>query len=58
MIFNIPGAKNLPLEHNTLIHFDSHPDLLIPTDLTPTEAFDKYQLFQKLSIENWWEWNY
>jgi len=52
-IFKHIGAKNLPLEHNTLIHFDSHPDLLIPTDLTPTEAFDKYQLFQKLSIENW-----
>ena len=49
----ISGAKNLPLEHNTLIHFDSHPDLLLPADLSPQDAFDKFKLFQKLSIENW-----
>ena len=41
------------MENNTLVHFDSHPDLLLPSDLSPDEAFDKYQLFQKLSIENW-----
>ena len=52
-VFLVSGAKNLPLEHNTLIHFDSHPDLLLPSDLSPDEAYDKYQLFQKLSIENW-----
>jgi len=52
-IFKHIGAKNLPLEQNTLIHFDSHPDMLIPENLIPSEAFDKYKLFQKLSIENW-----
>jgi len=52
-IFKHIGAKNLPVEQNTLIHFDSHPDMLIPEDLVPDEAFDKYKLFQKLSIENW-----
>ena len=41
------------MEHNTLVHFDSHPDLLLPSDLSPDEAYDKYLLFQKLSIENW-----
>jgi len=52
-IFKNIGAKHLPLEHNTLLHFDSHPDLLLPADLGPEEAFDKFKLFQKLSIENW-----
>ena len=49
----ISGAKNLPVEHNTLVHFDSHPDLLLPANLSADEAYDKYKLFQKLSIENW-----
>jgi len=52
-IFKNIGAKHLPLENNTLVHFDSHPDMLIPKDLLPEEAFDKFKLFQKLSIENW-----
>eukprot|EP00092_Neocalanus_flemingeri_P028011 GFUD01030414.1.p1 GENE.GFUD01030414.1~~GFUD01030414.1.p1 ORF type:complete len:398 (-),score=116.94 GFUD01030414.1:163-1314(-) len=52
-IFKNIGAKHLPIEKNTLVHFDSHPDMLIPKDLVPEEAFDKFKLFQKLSIENW-----
>jgi len=52
-IFKNIGAKHLPLENNTLVHFDSHPDMLIPKDLSPDEAFDKFLLFQKISIENW-----
>jgi len=47
------GAKYLPLENNTLVHFDSHPDMLLPRDLEPEDAFDKFKLFEKLSIENW-----
>ena len=49
----VSGAKHLPVENNTLIHFDSHPDMLIPQDLTSEESLDKYKLFEKLSIENW-----
>jgi len=52
-IYKNIGAKHLPLQNNTLVHFDSHPDLLIPKDLRPEECYDKYQLFEKLSIENW-----
>lgn len=52
-IFKMIGGKHLPLENNTLVHFDSHPDMLIPKDLNPEEAFDKFALFQKISIENW-----
>jgi hypothetical protein len=29
-IYKAIGAKYLPLEKNTLVHLDSHPDLLIP----------------------------
>ena len=29
-IYRNIGAKYLPLENNTLVHFDSHPDMLIP----------------------------
>jgi len=52
-IYKLIGAKQLPLENNTLVHLDSHPDMLIPKDLTPEEAWNKRDLFDKLSIENW-----
>jgi hypothetical protein len=29
-IYKLIGAKHLPLENNTLVHLDSHPDMLIP----------------------------
>ena len=32
-IFRCVGAKNLPTFGNALIHFDSHPDLLLPSDI-------------------------
>jgi len=52
-IYKLIGAKKLPLENNTLVHLDSHPDMLIPKDLTPEESYNKFELFAKLSIENW-----
>jgi len=52
-IYKLIGGRHLPLEKNTLLHLDSHPDMLIPKDLSPEEAYDKFQLFSKLSIENW-----
>jgi len=52
-IYKHIGARNLPLENNTLVHFDSHPDLLIPAELEAEDCYDKYTLFDKISIENW-----
>uniref|UniRef100_A0A8D8R2L1 UPF0489 protein C5orf22 homolog n=1 Tax=Cacopsylla melanoneura TaxID=428564 RepID=A0A8D8R2L1_9HEMI len=52
-IYKSMGAKYLPLENNTLVHFDSHPDMLIPHNLQADDVTDKYKLFTELSIENW-----
>ncbi|KAJ8913825.1 hypothetical protein NQ315_003734 [Exocentrus adspersus] len=47
------GSRHLPLEGSSLIHLDSHPDMLIPKDMPAERVYDKEQLFQSLSIENW-----
>ncbi|KAK7085647.1 hypothetical protein SK128_026074 [Halocaridina rubra] len=52
-IFRAIGSKHLPFNNNLLIHFDSHPDLLIPADLKASEVFDVPVMIPKLSIENW-----
>ncbi|KAK3883578.1 hypothetical protein Pcinc_012121 [Petrolisthes cinctipes] len=52
-ILRAVGSKHLPFSGNLLIHFDSHPDLLIPTDLKASEVFDVPEMLEKLSIENW-----
>ncbi|XP_064599327.1 UPF0489 protein C5orf22 homolog isoform X2 [Liolophura sinensis] len=36
-----------------MIHFDSHPDLLIPAQMLADDTFDKNVLFETMSIENW-----
>lgn len=52
-IYRSMGGKYLPLHNNTLVHFDSHPDLLIPQSLLADDVNDKIKLFSELSIENW-----
>ncbi|XP_039296951.1 UPF0489 protein C5orf22 homolog [Nilaparvata lugens] len=52
-IYKHIGSKHLLLENNILIHFDSHPDMLIPKNMAASTVFDKYELFSRLSIENW-----
>lgn len=47
------GAKHLPLDGNVMIHFDSHPDMLLPRNLKDSDCQNKYTLFEKLGIENW-----
>ncbi|XP_066903984.1 UPF0489 protein C5orf22 homolog isoform X2 [Halyomorpha halys] len=47
------GAKALPLYGNVLIHLDSHPDMLIPKGMPADTVWNKHELFNKLSIENW-----
>lgn len=52
-IYRSIGSKHLPFVDNTIIHFDSHPDMLIPRNMKADTVFDKYKLFDSLSIENW-----
>lgn len=52
-ILRAVGSKHLPFTNNLLIHFDSHPDLLIPAELKASEVYDVPVMLQKLSIENW-----
>merc|ERR1712110_1203211 len=51
-IFRCVGAKHLPVNGNAMIHFDSHPDLLLPGGVTAQEMANVPQLYSKLSIEN------
>ncbi|XP_034254391.1 UPF0489 protein C5orf22 homolog [Thrips palmi] len=52
-IYKAIGAKYLPLQGSVMIHLDSHPDMLIPNDMKAETVFEKYALFEHLSIENW-----
>ncbi|XP_023718093.1 UPF0489 protein C5orf22 homolog [Cryptotermes secundus] len=52
-IYRCMGSKHLPLEGNTIIHLDSHPDMLIPKGMPADTVWDKHELFSQLSIENW-----
>lgn len=52
-IYRAIGSKHLPSSNFSLVHLDSHPDLLIPVDMPADTVFDKEALFSELSIENW-----
>ncbi|MEE6511296.1 hypothetical protein FKM82_017776 [Ascaphus truei] len=52
-IYRAIGSKHLPGSNISFIHFDSHPDLLIPVNMSADTVFDKEALFSELSIENW-----
>ncbi|KFQ36338.1 UPF0489 protein C5orf22, partial [Mesitornis unicolor] len=52
-IYRAIGSKHLPASNISLVHLDSHPDLLIPVNMPADTVFDKEALFSELSIENW-----
>ncbi|KAM9308275.1 UPF0489 protein C5orf22 homolog [Gastrophryne carolinensis] len=52
-IYRAIGSRHLPASNISFIHFDSHPDLLIPVNMPADTVFDKDALFSELSIENW-----
>jgi len=47
------ATRHIPFAGNLLLHWDSHPDLLLPDHLTRAKVFDKAALLESLSIENW-----
>ena len=52
-IYRQIGAKRLPVHGSTLLHFDSHPDLLLPAGLRADEAASRETLLPRLSIGDW-----
>lgn len=52
-IYRNIGSRHLPLEGLTVVHLDSHPDMLVPKDMTADTVYDKEKLFEKISIADW-----
>ncbi|CAF4795413.1 unnamed protein product [Pieris macdunnoughi] len=52
-VYSAIGGKKLPLEGNTLLHLDAHPDMLIDRKLKGEEARGGRKVLQLLQIENW-----
>ncbi|GBL89821.1 UPF0489 protein C5orf22 [Araneus ventricosus] len=52
-IYRAVGAKKIPFENGLMIHFDSHPDLVVPKHLDAERIYEKDYVINCLSIENW-----
>ena len=53
-ILRCVGAGRIPLNGSVaLVHLDSHPDMLLPKDITEDQVTDVPVLMEKLSIESW-----
>ncbi|XP_022237428.1 UPF0489 protein C5orf22 homolog isoform X2 [Limulus polyphemus] len=52
-IYRAIGKKLLPFADGTIIHLDSHPDLLLPKNFDLDRIWDKQYIFNSVSIENW-----
>ncbi|XP_055606656.1 UPF0489 protein C5orf22 homolog [Uranotaenia lowii] len=52
-LYRCLGSRHLPLRGNKIIHFDSHPDMCIPKHMPASYVFNKEDLLDSISIENW-----
>lgn len=52
-IYRCLATRHLPLERNILVHFDSHPDMVVARDIPASASYDKDIMLNELSIENW-----
>lgn len=52
-IYRCLATRHLPLERNVLVHFDSHPDLVVARDIPASDSYNKDTMLNELSIENW-----
>lgn len=51
----LPALANryLPFENNLMVHFDSHPDMCVPRQMSADTIYERRTLLESLSIENW-----
>lgn len=49
-VYRAMGSRHLPTSGLAWVHFDSHPDMVLPENLTPAEARDLAALRARLSI--------
>lgn len=52
-LYRCLGSRHLPIRGNKIIHFDSHPDMCIPKHMPAGYVFNKEDLLDSISIENW-----
>jgi len=52
-IYRAIGSHHLPLRGTILVHFDAHPDLLLPVDMLANDCYIKDVLFDTISIGDW-----
>ncbi len=52
-VYRCLGSRHLPFNKNTMIHFDSHPDMTVPRNMPSEYVFNKEKLLSDVSIENW-----
>ncbi|CAN7996722.1 unnamed protein product, partial [Ixodes hexagonus] len=52
-IYRAIGRKKLPFSKVLMIHFDAHPDLVLPPDLDPARCRDRDHVLDVVDIESW-----
>ena len=56
VVFHIHRAiasRHLPMSGIAMVHFDSHPDLLLPLHLQADDVFDKDKLYRFSGVRVW-----
>ncbi|XP_037291637.2 misexpression suppressor of ras 6 [Rhipicephalus microplus] len=52
-IYRAIGSKKLNFDGLLMIHFDAHPDLVIPAQLEPSKIQDREHVMSSIDIESW-----
>lgn len=52
-IYRAIGSKKLNFDGLLMIHFDAHPDLVIPPQLEPLKIHDREHVMSSIDIESW-----
>lgn len=52
-IYRAIGRKKLPFSKVLMIHFDAHPDLVLPPGLDPARSRDRDHVLDVVDIESW-----